>query len=348
MYKEKIEKAKTIIMPITGGIGRNIFATSMIENFKRVYPTKKLIVVAGYPDVFINNPKINRVYGFNTVQHLYEDYIDRNEDTLMLEVEPYRHPEYMSGNRHIVDCWCEMLELPCETLMPRLYFSKSEREIAEMFVKKFNKPMILFQHIGGPVPNDQANTAMDKAIYQSMMFRRSLREKTTQKIVDTLSEAGYLVGSVQANNQFCPEKAEKSSFPLRAVFCLLPYVSGVIAIDSFLQHAAAAFEIPSLVLWMGTSPERLGYKLHTNLRRAECPTPECHRPNSYAFDILSNGSQWTCPYNDVCTDYEADLIIDEYKKLKGEAFLKEVADYKPTAEQTKETVKTAGCQVHNH
>ena len=38
-----VEKSKTVVLPITGGIGRNIFATAMIRNFKKVYPDKKII-----------------------------------------------------------------------------------------------------------------------------------------------------------------------------------------------------------------------------------------------------------------------------------------------------------------
>jgi len=348
MYREKIEQAKTIIMPITGGIGRNIFATAVINNFRKVYPTKKLIVVAGYPDIFINNPQINRVYSFNTVQHLYEDYIDKNPDTLLLEVEPYRHPDYITGNKHIVTSWCELLEIPCDDIMPKLFFSKSEKDIAKAYINKFDKPMILLQHTGGPVPNNNSSTEMDKAISQSMMYRRSLREETIQKLVTMLSESGYLVGSVQATNQFSPEKTEKISFPLRAIFCLIPYVKGIISIDSFLHHASAALNVPSLVLWMGTSPEKLGYGMHKNLRRNECPTPECHRPNSYAFDILTNGSQWVCPHNDLCTDYEAQMIFDEYKQMKGEAFTKEVTDFKPVKQDKEASNTPSTCTVHSH
>lgn len=323
--KDKIEKCKRVILPINGGIGRNIFATGMIRNFKKTYPDKDIFVVAGFPEIFQNNPNCKRVYGFMNCQHLFEDYIFQNTDTIMLETEPYRHPEYLSGEKHIVECWCEQMDILCDSVLPEMFFTKNEQEMAKTYMTKFKKPLVLFQHVGGKTPDSCQKS--EQIASQGAMYRRSLPDETVQDIVDGLVKDGYVVGSVQSPNQFTPKNVELIHFPIRAVIGLLPYVSGVIAIDSFLQHAAASLGVKSLVLWGGTSPKRLGYELHTNLRRNVCNTPECHRPNSYAFDIQPNGMMWDCPYSDKCCEYEAELVLQTYKEMKGEDYINQVKDF---------------------
>lgn len=354
--KSKIEKAKTIVMPVSGGVGRNIFFTAVIKNFKKVYPDKKLYIVPGYPEIFENNPRVARTYGLNPVQyaHLFEDSIFSNSESLILEVEPYRHPEYVNGNMHIVEAWCDLLEIPCEDKIPEIFLSLTETSFAKSFfdtiLVKYNKPVILLQHSGGKAPdnNDKKELIMNQAI----MHRRSLREKTVQDLVNLFEKDGYLVACIQMPNQFAPKGAERVTGPLRQLIALLPYASGVIAIDSFVQHASAALGIKSLVLWAGTSPERLGYEMHKNLRRNECPTPECHRPNSYAFDVKTTGVPWDCPYKDACTDYEAQVIYKAYKEMKGKEYLKTLKEFKkPDVEQVIDInehthKKGTSCPVH--
>lgn len=333
MLKEKIEKAKNVVFPVTGGIGRNIFFTGVIKNFKKQYPDKKLFVVAGTPEVFFNNPKITRVYGFSMLHHFYEDYVHNNAETVILEVEPYRHPSYLAGEEHIVRCWCDLLEIECEDIVPELFFTRNEREMAEAHMKKQKKPTILLQHVGGKLPDH--NEKQDQISSLSSMYRRNLRDKVVQEVVDQLIEDGYQVSSVQGNTQFCPDKAEKLFIPIRALMALIPYVSGAICIDSFLQHATAALGVPSLVLWAGTNPQKLGYGMHKNLRRAVCSSPECHRPNSYAFDVQPNGMLWDCPFNDACIDYESKTIIEGFKEMKGEEYANCVKNF-VSPEQKKE------------
>lgn len=354
--KSKIEKAKIIIMPITGGIGRNIFFTAVIKNFKKAYPDKELYVLPGFPEVFENNPRIDKLFGLNPVQyaHLFQDSIFKKPDSLVVDVEPYRHPDYVNGNMHIVEAWCDLLEIPCEDTLPEIFLSLQEKLYAKSFFEtilvKHNKPVIFLQHSGGK-PDNKDKTEL--IANQAVMHRRSLRDETVQGLVDLLSKDGYLVACIQTPNQFSPKNAEKVVGPIRQLIGLLPYASGIIGIDSFVQHAAAGLNIKSLVLWAGTSPDRLGYKIHKNLRRNECPTPECHRPNSYMFDVKTTGVPWDCPYADACTNYEAQFIYKAYKEMKGKDYLKTVKEFKkPDLEQVIDMTEhshkkgTGNCPVH--
>ena len=45
-----------IIFQINGGIGKCVLATSVFPGIKETFPDSKLIVMSGYPEVFLNNP----------------------------------------------------------------------------------------------------------------------------------------------------------------------------------------------------------------------------------------------------------------------------------------------------
>ena len=46
---------KYIVWHIEGGLGKNVAATSLMKTLKERHPNRKLIVVATYPEIFLNN-----------------------------------------------------------------------------------------------------------------------------------------------------------------------------------------------------------------------------------------------------------------------------------------------------
>jgi len=67
-------------------------------------------------------------------------------------------------------------------------------------------------------------------------------------------------------------------------------------IDSSLQHAAAALNLPSTVLWAGTSPKVFGYDIHDNIV-AEIPEDQ-KLPDSYLFDYDFEGQLHDYPFTE--------------------------------------------------
>ena len=53
-----------VIFQINGGIGKVVASTVVCKSIKAKYPDCKLIVVSGYPDVFLNNPNVDRALGY--------------------------------------------------------------------------------------------------------------------------------------------------------------------------------------------------------------------------------------------------------------------------------------------
>ena len=68
-----------IVFQINGGIGKCVIATAVCEAIKKEYPESKLIVISGYPDVFLNNPNVDRAFAFGGFSYFYEEYIEDKE-----------------------------------------------------------------------------------------------------------------------------------------------------------------------------------------------------------------------------------------------------------------------------
>jgi hypothetical protein len=310
--KRAMEEAEFLVFNVSGGIGKNIMATAVVRSIKKAYPDKKIVVMCGCPEIFMKNPNVYRIYGMQAPVYFYDDFI-KNRKSAFLNVEPYQHFDYVYKRRHLVEVWCEMLGVDCDSIYPEIFLTKAEHDLAQYHLKCYGRTMVLCQFEGGKVPEGKDDKS--RIASRNAMFRRSLPEKVQTEVVDALNVMGFKVGCVVAGNTYITGCCERIEYPLRAVIALLPYVAGVIAIDSFIQHACACFKKQALVLWSGTSPVVLGYDCHNNIRREVCETPECHRPNSFFYDFEPNGYQWECSIDNKCCDYTAKEVIEEFDKM---------------------------------
>ena len=64
-----MSKNKYFIWQINGGLGKNVAATALCKDIKQKYSDRKFILVASYPEVFLNNPYIDRVYNTGQLNH---------------------------------------------------------------------------------------------------------------------------------------------------------------------------------------------------------------------------------------------------------------------------------------
>jgi len=304
MNEKAEKKAENVLFIVDGGIGKNIMSTVPIRGIKQKYPDKKLLVVCGYPDVFANNPKVHRAYSFANTSFLYDDFIAGGK-AIVLKTEPYHHNDYINGSRHLVDVWCEQLGVPFESPKPELYFTSKEKREAKRFAESKRKPLFFVQFEGGAPP--QPNKMVPK------MFVRSLRRETAQEVVNRMKKK-YHPMLLKAATQQDLDGAENVSYPMRLSMSLFAEGAKFLLIDSMFQHVAAAMDKKAVVCWCATSPDRLGYKSHQNIRMSDCPTPECHRPNSFLFDRDGTQQPWSCPHDESCTDHDAKMILDKLRK----------------------------------
>jgi len=307
------DRVKTIIFIQEGGVGKAIASTAVVKAIKTAHPDKSIIVMTGYPDVFLYNPNVRKVFNFVNPLYFYEDYV--NKETYVIKQEPYLDCEYLSNNKHIIQSWCDMIGVPIVTPYPDLYFLENELESAQLYINKErgSKGIILFQWIGGKIPESKTELDLKKAI--ATMYRRSLPVSVAQDVIDKLVGEGYIIKDIGHENFPKMKKAEKVFYPVRSIMALLKWADGFIGIDSFLQHAAASpiLNRKGVVCWGGTSPKCLGYDKHINITKEDCPTPYCHRPNSYLFDVQPHGALWDCIHGVKCMKaFNAEEIVKAF------------------------------------
>ena len=272
---------KTVIFFLQGGIGKHIAATAVVENINKNYPDRKLIVICPYPEVFLNNPFVYRVYRSNTVQYFYEDFI-KNKDTIFLGNEVYQSNEYVVENKHLIEAWCNMFGLKYSGENPKLFLNYPE--IYDN-IKKFKreKPILLLQTNGGGEGNNYG-------------WARDLPEFLVNSLVDKLKDK-YHIFHIARNDQISFENTEKINANWRDMFCLIGLSQKRLFIDSFAQHAAAALMLPSTVCWIGTRPDKLGYNIHSNILAKDQARIFNHNIDGIVLEKEFVGLPHQCNYN---------------------------------------------------
>ena len=253
---------KTIILIINGGIGKHIAATAVIKNIVKKFQDRKLIVLGYYPEVFLNNPNVYRVYKSNCLQYFYEDFI-KDKDTILLSQEVYQSTEYIVENKHLIQAWSECLNLNHEEQDPEIFLNHAEILDAKSKYLK-DKPILVMQANGG-------------SEHQNYSWTRDLPPFLAQEIINDLKDK-YHIYLIKKPKQVSFKNAESLSFNnIREAMALLCISEKRLLIDSFLQHAAAALNKPSVVCWLSTKPEKLGYNIHTNIVPPDSANKFSHR-----------------------------------------------------------------------
>lgn len=268
-----------IIFQINGGLGKSVMATSVCKSIKAKYPDSKLIVVTGYPDVFLNNPNVDRCLKFGELRYFYKDYVE-NKDFIYFGKEPYSTDEYVHGNTHLIDIWCKLYDLPVLQYNGEIYLTK--REI-DFYNRKhdFNKPILVLQTNGS-----------SELMYN---WGRDIPPSFVKSIIKKYES--YKIYHVRGENQMAYEGVIPFTDNIRAVMVLISMSQKRIFMDSSCQHIASALGLSSSVLWVTTSPKVFGYDTNNNIL-ANPETKAISMSNSFLtkYELVPNMSDF--PYND--------------------------------------------------
>lgn len=240
------------IMEIAGGIGKNIMATAVIKNIKLAHPDLNILVVTGYPEVFVNNPEVYRVFKFGGCPYFYNDYV-KNNDCIFFCDEPYRANTYLLQTKHLIESWCEAVHVPCVTKQTSVVLNP--REIENMKIRLYpiqqQKKVLIFQPFGGASDSPYS-------------WNRDIPPQQAQDMANILSQKYHIFQPFQ-RNQIKLQNCEPIAWPLRDLFAVSMLANGILAIDSCIQHFAAAVNKAATVCWVTNKPEVFGYPIHRNV-----------------------------------------------------------------------------------
>jgi len=244
------------VFHIEGGIGKNIVATNVARNIKKSHPDRELVVVSPYPEVFVHNPDVYRVYKTGMCPYFYEDYI-KDKDTIVFKHEPYNSNEVITRKSNLAKAWCKSLDLEYDINKPVLHFNQIEQQNALLLQQSYSngKPMVAVQINGGMGGSPR---------HINFNWFRDLPPQYVQPIINKYKDIFTFI-QIRANNQIQLENCTQVDLSLREIFLLLSQCKTALTIDSVTQHVMATFQKPSLVCWVGNSPIVYGYSMHTNV-----------------------------------------------------------------------------------
>ena len=277
---------KYIIWHIQGGLGKNIAATALCNDLKQQYKDRKLIMMVSYPEAFLSNPVIDRVYALGNAPYFYQDYIE-GKDIVLFRHEPYNQTAHVTKKQHLIHNWCDLLGIEYKNQQPVLFPNYPQRMTTGMWQRP--KPIMVIQTGGGPMQGQRF----------SYSWTRDMPIEVAQEIINKYSQQYHII-QVTRPDGYQLQGVERIDGVLSnmELFSLLVTSQKRVLIDSCLQHAAAALKLQSTVLWVGTSPTVFGYISHKNII-AKLPKKANQLIGSYLFDYQFENNMHECPYMDV-------------------------------------------------
>lgn len=288
-----------IILNIQGGLGKNILATALTQGIKKRHPNSYLIVVCGYPDVFLNNPTVNKTLKHDQQNGIYEKFI-KNQDVKFFVIDPYLTDDFQNNRGHLLNIWFNLCGLKYKGEQPEFFLSKAEKQFYSTAYKT-DKPILALQTNGG-------------AVNQNMYYNwaRDIPENIVVKVINKFKK-DYNIVHIKRKDQISYDDTKQAIDGFRSIAYLLQISKKALLIDSFSQHLAKAVGKKSVVLWSATSPEMFGYDSHINIK-ANNHTKESNtnHPHYQQFQLVEPIEN--CPYKDLTEIFDFNQV---YKALNS-------------------------------
>jgi len=296
---------KYVIFHIDGGCGKNIAATSVVKSIKAQYPEHKLIVVCAWPEVFVHNPNIYRVYKFGNIPYFYDDYIN-GKDSVILRMEPYHSGDLLYKKKSLAEIWCNVLNIPCIDTKPEIFLTERELIFAQNQLQK-DGPILIVQSSGGAEQQGHPYS-----------WSRDLPPAFAQEVVNSVKDKFSKVLHIRRDNQPELQDTFKVTDSFRNLFCYIALGDKFLGIDSFMQHAAAAFNKKATVGWISNSPVVFGHSLHDNIVASGTESFR-HRIDSYLEeDDWTGGKFHECPYDNMNNMFDKDQFVESLLGSKND------------------------------
>ena len=290
--------ANNVIFQIDGGLGKSIMATAILKVIKKQYKKANIIVVTAYPDVFIGNPNVNKVFNQQQAVGFYKNYI-HNKDTKVFVTDPYTTSDFITESNHLLKIWCDIFGLNYNGELPEIFLSKGEKEYFAPFYK-LDKPIMAIQPNGG-------------AVGQPLKYSwtRDLPASVVNEVISQFKN-DYAILHIKRDDQLTYENTMGALDSWRSIAIMLILSAKRLLIDSSSMHIATSLNLPSVVGWIGTNPKVFGYDMHDNIVANE-PTKEVNiERNSYTKYLLYEDIS-TLPYNNFSEIFDTQKIINALK-----------------------------------
>ena len=290
----------TIVFHIEGGLGKHIMATALLKVIHKKHPKDNIHVVCAYPDVFKHNPLVKKVHQNGQHGNFYEQFIkDKENKSVIYYTDPYTHSDFILEQDHVLNIWAKQWNLEYDGESPQIYLTQAEIDYFKPFYKT-DKPILALHPNGGPQKQGF-----------NYSWTRDIPEPVVLKIIEEFKNDYTIVHIKREDQKKYPDTLHALD-GFRSIAILLQLSEKRLLIDSFAQHLATAYNLPSTVCWITTKPEVFGYELHNNILANKFTLPvnfpnNLYQPFNLAQDVTS------CPYNNLEDAFNVDKIIKSLK-----------------------------------
>lgn len=246
-----------VISRFQGGLGDFVSLTSLIREINIKYPKKKIILFTGNKDVFIHNPRINKLFFiksnilksilwriFNFLENIFPDifynYIYKKNKSYNSFEEEVKIKNKNIYQKILTRHWD--LNLNYENLKNEIYFLDEEIEYFQRKWNFFSKEFVLI-HSEGKV---------------SYTKNKEIGYQNFQKIIDETEKINWI--QIGGKNDKKLEKINldlRGKTSLRELFYIISKSKFVVCQEGAYNHIANAFSVRAITAFTGFSPFRV-------------------------------------------------------------------------------------------
>lgn len=304
-----MSEEKYVVAQCQGGWGKHILFTAFLQVVQKAHPDRKIIAVCAWPELFAALPFVHRVFPLGQTQYFYSTYIE-GKDTIVYAHEPYMNSTHIMKTHSLIESWCLMNDLPYGGEKPVIKINpEQKRAIRDFYLPLIGEKPFLLIHTNGGMYNSE----------RPYSWARDLPFDVACKVANHFKKSHYIMQVTRQACQKIPDVFVRSEPVSNTELAgIVELTDKRLLIDSSLQHVACAFNLPSTVCWVATSPKLFGHSLHDNVLAKEPPKKDI--PGAYLFNVQFdlNESEFFYEEEDVSNIFDVDRIIHSLEAQTNE------------------------------
>lgn len=264
------------------GRGDVLLLTPALRVLRQAYPRTRIVCRVNYPELLLHNPHVDSVVD-GTRSKCRDAGVHRAVGDLWFHID-YRSRCVRGLDRHIVDVICQFCGVSSPSTIPTLVLTSTER------------------HRGWKLVNDSFESRPQSVVAihcRPSAVNREWPHLNWAELVRQFPNVGFIQVGGRDDDVVEGVANACGRWSLRETASAVAACDAVVAIDSWVHHAAAAVMTPAVVIFGSTAPEAFGHAMHSNLaRKVDCGP--CYRPALWAGDFIEDALQpgtkepWIC------------------------------------------------------
>lgn len=266
------------------GRGDVLLLTAVFRAIRHARPNVRLGYMGRFEELLWNNGDIDGVLNRPSSDSLF-DNVCAPTSVVSIDYRPFCQQPL---KRHIVEIMCDLAGVRPASTEPRLMLTDDEisdgQAIARQIAAEGGDRPLVGIHCGASTRN------------------REWRLEKWHELIHRCAALTFVQFHGNAEPRVQGALSAGSGLSLRETAAVLAHCTSVVAVDSWINHAAAALNVRGVVLFGASHPNVFGHSIHENVFLSETPCAPCYRPALWAGDLVRadsppyNSEPWECSH----------------------------------------------------